>query len=73
MRLPKGYSDKPGYTKIAINIKHDTFKRLVERAKTEKKMFSEIAEDVIKCGLLCLDESDRFEPKELDNEKASVN
>lgn len=73
MKYPKGYSDRPGYTKIAVNMHHDTFKRLLARAKAEKKSFSEMTEDVIKCGLLCLDESDRFEPKELEGEKATLN
>jgi hypothetical protein len=42
---------------------HDTFKRLLKRAQDEKRWFSEVVEDVVKCGLLCLDESDKLEPK----------
>jgi hypothetical protein len=42
---------------------HETFQQLLKRAKDEKKWFSEVVEDVIKCGLLCLDESDKLEPK----------
>jgi hypothetical protein len=42
---------------------HDTFKKLLKRAQDEKKWFSEVVEDVLKCGLLCLDESDKLEPK----------
>jgi hypothetical protein len=42
---------------------HETFKRLLKRAQDEKRWFSEVVEDVIKCGLLCLDESDKLEPK----------
>jgi hypothetical protein len=42
---------------------HATFKQLLARAQAEKKWFSEVVEDVIKCGLLCLDESDKLEPK----------
>ena len=60
-RYPKGYSDKPGHTKIAVSLTNATFKRLVARAKDEEKQFSEIVEDVVKCGLLCLDESDAEE------------
>jgi hypothetical protein len=62
-RYPRGHVNKwnPGQTRISISFTHQTFKRLLARAKAEKKMFSEIVEDVAKCGLLCLEESDAFE------------
>lgn len=61
MRVPRGYSTQPGYTRISINIKHDVFKRLVEIAEKEQKPFSIVTEDILRCGLLCLDESDAHE------------
>lgn len=64
MRFPKGYRDKYGHTKICVNLTHDTFNRLLARAKAENKMFSVVAEDVILCGLLCLEESEALEPKD---------
>jgi hypothetical protein len=63
MRLPKGYPNphRPGFTRISVSLKDKTFRRLLARAKKEKKSFSDIIEDTLKCGFLCLDESDNHE------------
>lgn len=63
MPLPKGYRGKPGFTKIAVSLSDATFARIRERALAENKLFSEVLEDTLKCGLLCLDESDAHEPR----------
>jgi len=63
MRLPRGYPNpsRPGHTRISVTLKNATFKRLLERAKKEGIDFSETVEDTLKCGFLCMDESDNHE------------
>lgn len=60
MRHPKGSKSpwKSGHTRIVITLSDSTFKRVLARAKAKNKWFSEITEDIIKCGLLCLEESE---------------
>jgi len=69
MRLPKGYPNPsvPGHTKIAVSLSTSLFKQLRKRAEDEDKSFSALVEDVLKCGLLCLDESDAEEPRNVGN------
>jgi hypothetical protein len=65
MKYPTGYKypsgHKPGYTKIAISLSDSMFRKLLAHAKKENKPFSVVVEDLIKCGFLCLEESDKFE------------
>lgn len=69
MSLPKGYRGKPGFTKIAVSLTDGTFARIRARALAENKQFSEVLEDTLKCGLLCLDESDALEPNGVTSDK----
>ena len=41
---PTGYPTTPGYTKVAVNFKEATFKRLLAQAKREDIKFSEAVE-----------------------------
>ena len=63
MRLPKGYPSpyQHGHTRISVTLKNATFKRLLERAKKEGISFSATVEDTLKCGFLCIEESDNHE------------
>jgi len=60
IRLPKGFRDRKK-VKIAVNFTPETFDKLLERCKNEQKPFSTVVEDVAKCGLLCLEESENDE------------
>jgi len=59
--LPKGFRIKSGHLRIAVNLTEATFNRVIERCKKEGKQFSDVIEDTLKCGFLCLDESDELE------------
>lgn len=58
MRQPKGCRQRDNQLKIAVKLNEDTFMQIRKRAQAEKKRFSEVVEDVCKCGLLCLEEND---------------
>lgn len=62
MKVPKGYpvGDK---MKIAVKIDRALFDKLKARAETKKVAFSIIVEDVLKCGLFDLEESEALEPQ----------
>ena len=62
INYPKGFR-KNGFAKIAINIPEALFDDAIERAKKENKTFNQMVIDLLKCGKLCLDESDQYEPK----------
>ena len=51
----------PPVRKIAVAFDRATFKRIAALAKREGKSFTAMAEYVARCGLLCIEESDRHE------------
>jgi len=51
--------------KIAVAFDDATFARIRRMAKREKRSFSSMADYVARCGLLCLDESDKLEREDL--------
>ena len=57
---PKGVKDGTGI-KIAVKLEPDVFERIKSRAIDHKKEFSDIVNDVCRCGLLDLEESERDE------------
>jgi hypothetical protein len=63
IKYPTGYSDRLGYTKIAVSFQTETFKKLLNQAKKEKRTFSEMAELAVQTGLYDLQESDKLEPR----------
>lgn len=60
-RSPTGTQEPDGKIKLAVKFEPDVFRQLKERAIRDKKHFSEIVNDVLKCGLLDLSELDRDE------------
>ena len=50
--------------KIAVRMPLPLFKRIKERARKQKRSISEVAADLIACGLLDIEESERLEPPE---------
>lgn len=49
--------------KIAIGLPLDVYEKVKRRAAKAKKSFSAEAVDLIKCGLLDVEDSERHEPK----------
>jgi len=62
MAYPKGYKSRTGFTKIAVSFPNETFTDILTMAVKENKEFSAMVTDLVKCGKLCLDESDALEP-----------
>jgi hypothetical protein len=60
IKYPKGYK-KGGHTQLAVRFEDKHFTAIVKRAKREKKSFNDMVLYLIKCGELCLDESDKLE------------
>ena len=66
IKYPKGFKSAPGYTKFAVNFPDDLFKAVMKMARLEKKPFNTMVLDLIRCGKLDLEESDKHEPKVTD-------
>jgi hypothetical protein len=63
MKLPKGYPAGKSDVKIAVKLSRPVFEKLVARAAKDKVSFSVTVEDVLKCGILDLEESEALEPQ----------
>jgi hypothetical protein len=61
MKTPQGFKDGPRL-KISIALDPELFKAICKRCKATEKSFSSVANDLIKCGLLDIEESERDEP-----------
>lgn len=60
IKYPTGYPTA-GRTKIAVSFPSILFLDIIEMAKKEKKSFNDMVIDLIKCGKLDLEESDKHE------------
>ena len=64
-KYPIGYQSKSdaanGVIKCAVAFEDQLFIDIIAMAKREKKTFSEMVNDLCKCGKLCLYESDMLE------------
>jgi hypothetical protein len=63
IKYPKGYQKGDGTTQLAIRFPHALFDQLIKMAKKEQKDFNAVVVDLVKCGKLCIDESDALEPQ----------
>jgi len=63
MKYPKGFAEVPGSRKIAVRFPEALFRDIIAKAKAERpqKGFNEMVVSLVKCGKLCLDESDKHE------------
>jgi hypothetical protein len=61
VKYPKGYNDKAGFTKIAINFPNELFHDILIMARREGKDFSSMVSELCKVGIFDLEESDRLE------------
>jgi hypothetical protein len=64
IKYPDGYKKADGTTQIAIRFPHALFNQVIEMAKKEERDFNDMVICLVRCGKLCIDESDQFEPKE---------
>ena len=63
IKSPLGRKIQNGeYTKIAVSFRTDLFRKLCRRCEESDKMFSFVVNDLVRCGLLCVEESERDEP-----------
>ena len=60
IRYPKGFRMR-GHTQVAIRFPDDLFKEIITQAKHENKDFNTMVIDMVKCGKLDLEESDKHE------------
>jgi hypothetical protein len=67
--MARGYATKSKGRRIAVTIPEDLFHRINKRARTKQVPFSDIAADMIKCGELCIVESERDEPEHLETKQ----
>ena len=58
---PKGVVQVDGRIKIAVCLPRKLFNQLCERARKEGATFSETISDVAECGLLDIEESEKYE------------
>jgi hypothetical protein len=61
VKLPIGMVVYNGI-KLSVKFEPEIFQQLKDRAAKENKLFSDIVNDVLKCGLLDLEDSERDEP-----------
>jgi hypothetical protein len=64
MKYPIGLKKHDGRKQIAIRFPAPLFDQVIKMAKIEQKNFNAMVMDLIKCGKLCLDESDAMELKD---------
>ena len=60
MKYPVGYP-VGDQLRIAVNFPKELFHGVIEMAKKENKSFNDMAIDLVKCGKLDLEESDKYE------------
>ena len=61
IKYPVGMPSGFGKLKIAVNFPEQLFRDIIKMAKAEKKTFNDMVVDLVKCGKLDLEESDRHE------------
>ena len=51
------------HTKVAVSFETDLFRKLCRRCEESDKMFSFVVNDLVRCGLLCVEESENDDLK----------
>ena len=62
IKYPTGVDKENGDKQIAVRFPPQLFNQIIKMAKKEEKTFNVMVMDLVKCGKLCLDESDKHEP-----------
>jgi hypothetical protein len=60
MKTPRGYHDGTRL-KVSVAFDPELFRAICRRCKDTNKSFNFIVNDLIKCGILCVEESERDE------------
>jgi hypothetical protein len=63
IKYPIGYKKSNESTQLAVRFPSELFDQIINMAKKEEKDFNAMVVDLVKCGKLCLDESDAHEPR----------
>ena len=61
LKYPVGYPTDDEHLKIAVIFPRQLFHDVIAMAKKEKKTFNDMVVDLVKCGKLDLEESDKHE------------
>ena len=61
IRYPKGFRMRE-HTQVAIRFPDELFKEIIAMAKREEKDFNAMVLELVRCGKLDLEESDKLEP-----------
>lgn len=61
IRYPKGFAMR-GFTQVAVRFPDELFREIIVQAKRERKDFNTMVLDMVQCGKLDLEESDKHEP-----------
>lgn len=61
MKYPIGLDKNDGSKQIAVRFPPLLFEQLIKIAKKEQKDFNATVVDLVKCGKLCIEESDALE------------
>lgn len=61
IKYPVGYPIDKSHLRIAVTFQKELFHDIITMAKKENKTFNEMVIDLVKCGKLDLEESDRHE------------
>ena len=62
IKYPTGIDKNDGSKQIAVRFPPLLFDQIIKMAKKEEKPFNAVVVDLVKCGKLCIDESDALEP-----------
>ena len=61
MRIARSANLLGDQLRIAVNFPKELFHAVIEIAKKENKSFNDMVIDLVKCGKLDLEESDKYE------------
>jgi hypothetical protein len=64
IKYPEGYTKGDGTKQLAIRFPHALFDQITRMAMKEERNFNEMVLELIRCGKLCIEESDAMEPQQ---------
>lgn len=63
IKYPTGFPTREGFIKIAVEFPNPLFLDIIKMAQKENRGFSQMVVELVKCGKLDLEESDKHEPQ----------
>lgn len=61
IKYPTGFPNREGFIKIAVEFPNTLFLDIIAMARAENRNFSQMVVELVKCGKLDLEESDKHE------------